>query len=182
MNDLCAPGQRAGRGWPAFALVLVLSALWVHTPGVLAQTLRDPTVAPAEALPAVAASAAAAASAARAASESVNVIIRDGQPYVASGTRLYRPGDTLGQARIERITETEIWLKEAGAVRKVPRFAGIERRAALPDCPPAPSPSAAASEPATVPAVTKAPRVARAKPRPAEKTSAAQIQCQAVGP
>lgn len=152
-------------GWPAWA-----------------QALRDPTQAPPEARPAAAASGATAGSAARAASDVVSVIIRDGQPYVASGTRLYRQGDILGQARIERITETEIWLRESGAVRKVPRFAGVERRVALPDCPPAPVPSPAASEAAAVPAVTKAPRVARAKPRPAEKTSAPQIQCNAVGP
>lgn len=166
--------------WPGCVLMAMVAA--IVAPLTQAQALRDPTLVPAEARPAVAASAAAAASQAKSASDSVSVIIRDGQPHIASGTRLYRPGETLGQARIERITETEIWLKEGGVVRKVPRFAGIERRVALPDCPPAPLPSPVASEPATVPAVTKAPRVARAKPRQAEKTSAPQIQCNAVGP
>lgn len=168
--------------WRALAVALLGLCVGLAVWPAGAQALRDPTQAPPEARPAVAASGAAAPSAARAASDAVSVIIRDGQPHVASGTRLYRQGDTLGQAKIERITETEIWLREGSAVRKVPRFTGIERRVALPDCPPVPAPAPAASEPATVPAVTKAPRVARAKPKSAEKTSAPQIQCNAVGP
>lgn len=166
----------------ALGLVLCALAAALASPLVSAQAMRDPTLAPPEARPAVAASTAAAASAARAATDSVNVIVREGQPHVAVGTRLYRQGDTLGQARIERITETEIWLREGGVLRKVPRFAGVERRVALPDCLPAPPPAPAASDPATVPAVTKAPRVARAKPRQAEKTASPQIQCNPVGP
>ena len=38
------------------------------------------------------------------------VIVVDGRRHVAVGTRLYAEGQPLGQARIERITETEVWL------------------------------------------------------------------------
>ena len=34
----------------------------------------------------------------------------------------------LGRARVERITETEIWLREGQALRKVPLYAGVQRR------------------------------------------------------
>lgn len=67
------------------------------------------------------------------------VIVRDGQPYVVIGTRLYATGQQLGDSKIERISETEIWLREGGVVRKISQFSGIERRAAspvggVPDC------------------------------------------------
>ena len=47
----------------------------------------------------------------------------------------------LGSARIERISETEVWLREGGELRRVQQFAGIVRRAdpdlhAAPPCPP----------------------------------------------
>lgn len=92
-----------------------------------AQSLRDPTLPPAEA---GVAGAPAAASTFSFDSSATAVIVRNGRSYLAVGTRLYAPGEKLGQARIERITETEVWLRERGVLRKVPLFAGIERRAA----------------------------------------------------
>lgn len=91
---------------------------------VEAQELRDPTLPPAEvrlvsptpdgksASPALAA---------------MTIIVRDGRAYLAVGTRLYAQGEKLGQARVERITETEVWLREGGVLRKVSQFVGIER-------------------------------------------------------
>ena len=69
----------------------------------------------------------------------MTVIVRNGHPYLVVGTRLYAQGQKLGQARIERISETEVWLREGGVLRKVPRFSGIQRRtvapvAVLPEC------------------------------------------------
>ena len=90
-----------------------------------AQSLRDPTVPPA---------AAGLASPERAATLSgiepgaMTIIVRGGRPYLAVGTRLYAQGQNLGQARIERIGETEIWLREGGVLRKVQQFSGIQRR------------------------------------------------------
>ena len=90
-----------------------------------AQSLRDPTLPPAEAS---VAGAPAAASTFNFDSSATAVIVRNGRSYLAVGTRLYAPGEKLGQARIERITETEVWLRERGVLRKVPLFGGIERR------------------------------------------------------
>ncbi len=108
--------------------VFIAIALLVMFGPVGAQSLRDPTLPPVEAglagVPAAANS--------RFEPGSASVIVRDGRAYLVVGTRLYARGDKLGQARIERITETEVWLREAGELRKVPRFAGIERHALTP--------------------------------------------------
>ncbi len=93
------------------------------------QALRDPTVPP------VSAGLSPAGSAAQPAaleSGGMAVVVRQGKPYLVLGTRLYAQGEKFGQTRIERITETEVWLREAGNLRKVSVFAGIERRVALP--------------------------------------------------
>ena len=94
-----------------------------------AQGLRDPTVAPAEA---GLAGAAPSAPALTAVPGAMTIIVRDGRPFLVVGTRLYAVGQKLGQARIERISETEVWLREGGFLRKLPQFTGIERRAQAP--------------------------------------------------
>ncbi|WP_296447333.1 hypothetical protein [Rhodoferax sp. UBA5149] len=94
-----------------------------------AQGLRDPTVPPAEA-----------GYAGTASGEkflgiepgAMTVIVRNGRPYLVVGTRLYAQGQKLGQARIERISETEVWLREGGVLRKVHQFPGIQRRTVAP--------------------------------------------------
>jgi hypothetical protein len=58
------------------------------------------------------------------------ILVRNGKPYLVVGTRLYARGQMIGAARVERITETEVWLREGGVLRKLPQFAGIERRPA----------------------------------------------------
>ena len=53
----------------------------------------------------------------------------------SSAAPLVQPGgmgQKVGQARIERISETEVWLREAGVVRKVQVFGGIQRQASKP--------------------------------------------------
>jgi hypothetical protein len=96
-------------------------------PAAMAQSLRDPTLPPLEAGITTATSAG---TATRLDPDATSVIVREGHPYLAVGTRLYAQGDMLGQARIERISETEVWLREAGELRKVQRFKSIERRIA----------------------------------------------------
>ncbi|MBU0588408.1 MAG: hypothetical protein KJ852_04590 [Gammaproteobacteria bacterium] len=61
-----------------------------------------------------------------------SVIVIDGHPHVIIQTRLYAQGQKFGQAVIERISETEVWLREGGQLRKVPMYAGIERSNVLP--------------------------------------------------
>ncbi|MEO8118061.1 MAG: hypothetical protein ABI606_01905 [Rhodoferax sp.] len=101
-----------------------------------AQGLRDPTLPPAEA---GLASTATGERSLSIESGAMTIIVRDGRPYLAVGTRLYARGEKLGQARIERISETEVWLREGGVLRKVSQFPGVQRRtvtplAAMPVC------------------------------------------------
>jgi hypothetical protein len=116
--------RRFARYGLGVALLLALSAL-------SAQTLRDPTVAPPDAglsgsptgekTPAIATGA-------------LSILVRDGKAFLLVGTRLYAQGQALGSARIERISETEVWLREDGALRRLPQFSGITRHAAMPAC------------------------------------------------
>lgn len=56
-----------------------------------------------------------------------HVITVEGQRYVVWKGRRYGVGDGLLGARIERLDETEIWLRTDGGVRKLPLFAGVEK-------------------------------------------------------
>lgn len=100
---------------------------------------RDPTRPPPEMNVAPAAGTAAAAAAARAqdpfAGQGMTVLVRDGKPYLVSATRLYGVGALMGQYKIDRITETEVWLRDGKELLKFPRFAGIQRRAAATERP-----------------------------------------------
>lgn len=58
----------------------------------------------------------------------VSFIRVNGKPHLVVGTRLLGVGQMLGQARIERISETELWLREGQNTRKLALFHGVERR------------------------------------------------------
>ncbi len=110
-----------------------LLALCLGTMGLaLAQGMRDPTQAPRE----VQSSLGSAQALPDAENQSVReatgmaVVVRDGVPYLVDGTRLYGVGQMLGTAKIERITETEVWLRSGKTLRKLQRFSGIERKPA----------------------------------------------------
>lgn len=110
------------------ALVLVLIVASGLVPA-LAQE-RDPTEPPAQAFPATGGGANANPKNPWG-SDGTAVVVRDGKPYLVVDTRLYAVGQKVGAWRIERITETEVWLKDGAVRRKVPRFDGIERREAI---------------------------------------------------
>jgi hypothetical protein len=114
----------------ALALSCLIGASLIFSSGqVGAQSLRDPTKPPAEA------GLAGTAPSGRSSSiepGAMTIIVRAGRPYLAVGTRLYAQGQKLGQARIERISETEVWLREGGVLRKVSQFSGIQRRTVTP--------------------------------------------------
>ncbi|QDL56457.1 hypothetical protein [Rhodoferax aquaticus] len=95
--------------------------------GVSAQALRDPTQAPVEQQAPIGGAVGGIDPTA-----GVAVLVRNGVPYLALDTRIYAVGQSVGSARIERITETEVWLKEGGKVYKLPRFAGVQRSAVGP--------------------------------------------------
>ena len=108
----------------ALALSLVLGAHLAHAQ----DTTRDPTVAPGFTGMVTTPSPAGV--------EGMTVMVRDDKPYLVVGTRQYAPGDKVGNLRLERITEKEVWFHDGSAVIKVQRFAGIERKAlaAKPTC------------------------------------------------
>ena len=53
----------------------------------------------------------------------------DGVIYLVWNGRRYKAGETIDGARLERISESEVWLKRDGSVRKLPVFVGVEKRA-----------------------------------------------------
>jgi hypothetical protein len=113
--------------------LLAAASLCACMPGVQAQTQtwRDPTAEPSQAGGGVAGQGATDMD-----TTSLSVIVVDGRPHVIMGTRLYARGQKLGQARIERITETEVWLREGTVLRKVSRYQGVERRSVSPPAAP----------------------------------------------
>jgi hypothetical protein len=106
------------------AIGLTLMALFFLLNQAQAQGLRDPTLPPSEA---GVASTTPDGKVLKTEPAVMTIIVRDGRPYLAVGTRLYAQGEKLGQARIERISETEVWLREGGMLRKVSQFQGIQR-------------------------------------------------------
>jgi len=130
-------------------LVVILSVLLITSlVRIQAQSLRDPTVPPVDARHDRGSPDG---SSTIAQSGSIAIVVRNGKSFLVLGTRLYAQGEKFGSATIERITETEVWLREGGVVRKVPQFSGIQRRnvstAVKPTC--APRASAISSAAAT---------------------------------
>lgn len=94
-----------------------------------AQSLRDPTLPPVE--PGLG-STAPGGNSLSIEPGGLTIIVRNGRPYLAVGMRLYAQGEKVGKARIERISETEVWFLEDGVLRKVSNFPGIQRRIVRP--------------------------------------------------
>jgi hypothetical protein len=115
-----------------------------------AQELRDPTQVPPEAstLPD--------GSGKPAPNPGMAVLVQDGKPYLVVGTRLVAVGQKVGNAKLERITETEIWLREGKQLTKQSRFSGIQRSVAKPLAP--------CKAPVTKPGTRTKPLSATAKP------------------
>ena len=97
-----------------------------------AQT-RDPTRAPESALTAAEAASAigsgtgAGASAAPAAAAPLqHRMVIDGKPYLVERGWLRGVGDSVAGARIERITEREVWLREGGTLHKWPLYPDVQ--------------------------------------------------------
>ena len=72
----------------------------------------------------------------------------DGQRYVVDGRRRLGVGDALGSTRIERITDSAIWVREGNTVTRLPFYAGVVKQI-VPILPavtaPAPKPASARS-------------------------------------
>jgi hypothetical protein len=101
--------------------MLGVTVLWL--PFATAQALRDPTIPPVEAgLQPAATSDESATPAALMEREGMAVVVRDGKSYVMRGSHLIAPGAMVDGKRLEKITETEIWLRDGKQRVKVPRF------------------------------------------------------------
>jgi hypothetical protein len=110
---------------------------------VAGQSLRDPTLPPQETARPESASPG---TSLGIEFDGMTTIVRNGRPHLVIGSQFYTQGDKIGEARIERITETEIWLREGDVLRKISKFPGIQRRAVTPlaatsDCVPSSKPS-----------------------------------------
>lgn len=94
----------------------------VATAAISAASLRDPTQPPA---------ALAAPGSVRNPLDSFrpqHLVIVGGERYLVLNGRRYRAGEIISGGQIERITETEVWLRGGDGLRKLPLFSGIEKR------------------------------------------------------
>lgn len=142
---------RIARGVFLCSALLACGTTHAADPG---RPLRDPTLAPVALQTAPSATTAAGAHAApgpaQAASGGVaprvarHIMIVDGQSFVIEGGRRRKVGDTRGGARIERIEEQAIWLREDGALQRLPLFGPVIRRATAPVDPALKAPAIAA--------------------------------------
>lgn len=57
----------------------------------------------------------------------LSVLRIDGKTRLVVGTRLMEVGQMLGGERIERISETEVWLRAGTHTRKLALFEGVQR-------------------------------------------------------
>lgn len=128
-----------------------------------AQALRDPMQAPAALRAARTPAAVAAAEPASAPSVQHLLIVGD-QRWVVDQGRKRGVGDLLAGARIERIEDAAVVVRDGGTLRRLPLFAGVIKQAAA-----APAAGAASATPSTS---TPTPRTALAgaagadRPRP----------------
>ena len=57
----------------------------------------------------------------------LSVLRINGEPQLVVGTRLMGVGQMLGGERIERISETNVWLRAGTQTRKLALFEGVQR-------------------------------------------------------
>ncbi len=105
-----------------FALVALFFADGTPAQSVHAG-LRDPTLPPT-----VVASPTGSANARIGGFRPEHLVIVGGMRYLMWNGARYAAGDTIQGARIERITESEVWLRDSGGLRKLPLFSGVEKR------------------------------------------------------
>ena len=110
---------------PLWLYVLMLAA-WLCQQHAAAQGMRDPTIPPFGSGPAQGQGEAG--SSVRGLRGPLSIISVDGKFHLVVGTRLFGVGQKVGGATIERISETEVWLREGRELRKVSNFVAVKRR------------------------------------------------------
>jgi hypothetical protein len=103
--------------------VLALLAQTCHAQSAAKPALRDPTQPPT-----AYAIATGERSAPRAMLKPQQIVTIGGTRYLVWNSRRYAVGESIEGARIERISESEVWLKGADGVRKLSLFTGIDKR------------------------------------------------------
>ena len=121
------------------AAALLLAAAPVRA--VDASAARDPMRAPQRAGAAVSAAATSAAPPVR------QLLLVDGQRYVVDAGRRRAVGEMLGDARIERIDDSAVFVRRAGQLQRLALFAGVTKKV-VPEPAPAAVPPGAAEPPA----------------------------------
>lgn len=102
-------------------VALLIGSLALVQPA-LAEGLRDPTIPPfwsPEQAPATSG---------HGVQPPMSVISVNGKLHLMVGTRLYAPGQKVGESVIEQISETEVWFREGRTLRKVSNFVGVKRK------------------------------------------------------
>ena len=109
-------------------LLLLLLLLLATAPGPLsAQALRDPTK-----MPEVATAADPENSTTAAPQVLRQLLVVNGRRYAVDGSRLYGVGDAMGGARIERIEDAAIVVRDARGVRRLPLHSGVVKSPVYP--------------------------------------------------
>lgn len=125
-------------------------ALCCSVAALAAEPLRDPLQPPVSARPSAPGGDTAAA--APAAPVLRQILVVDGRRFAVEGTRLRSVGERFGGARIERIGDDAIWLRDGAGLRRVPLFAGITRQSV-------PEAAASAARPSSAQALARATRL-----------------------
>jgi hypothetical protein len=125
--------------WQTLTAALALAATVLPAAAQNAPRLRDPMVPPlAIARPANAGAADVAAEPPPAPQQ---LLTADGRRYVVDGRRRLGVGDALGGTRIERITDSAVWVREGSTVTRLPFYGGVVKRTVVDT----PTPAAAAT-------------------------------------
>lgn len=119
----------------ALAKLLALLALFAISP-TPARAQRDPTRPPEIINPVAVREGGASAPAAHSARQ---LMVVNGRRYVVEGTRFRGVGDKLGEARIERIEDAAVVVRDAAGTHRLPLYAGVSKRAVAQDRPTGPN-------------------------------------------
>ncbi len=109
---------------PAWALALAMSTMALPASAQNATALRDPMVPPlAIARPATSPGSVEVAPEPPPTPQQLLTV--DGRRYVVDGRRRLGVGDALGGTRIERITDSAVWVREGNTVTRLPFYGGV---------------------------------------------------------
>jgi len=128
--------RRSATDMPCLAWALAIATTALPAAAHSAPTLRDPMVPPL----AIARPAAATGSledAPQPTPTPQQLLTINGQRYVVDGRRRLGVGDALGSTRIERITDSAVWVRDGNTVTRLPFYGSVTKRTVV-DAPPAP--------------------------------------------